>query len=110
MFHPTYVFVNQVSSECYRKLEEVERERAKDMESLREQHRLACLTLKRESEEALGRLAEAKNQEINMVASAHDTSRSLTAVVEQIQVGGTGSSLVWVPPKNIIQINQKIKM
>ncbi|XP_005109995.2 fas-binding factor 1 [Aplysia californica] len=76
---------SEVSSGHYRKLEEVERDRAQDLEKLREQHRLAVQTLKREHEEALDRLASAKNQEITMVANANDTSRSLTAVVEQIQ-------------------------
>ena len=66
---------SELSSSHYRRLEEVERERGVDAEKLREKHRLAILTLKREHEEALERLATAKNQEINMVASAHDTSK-----------------------------------
>ncbi|CAL1530619.1 unnamed protein product [Lymnaea stagnalis] len=76
---------SEASNVHYRKMEDFEREKAQDIEKLKEQHRLLMSTLKREQDEALERLARAKNQEINMVASANDTSKSLTAVVEQIQ-------------------------
>ncbi|KAK3709195.1 hypothetical protein RRG08_030872 [Elysia crispata] len=76
---------SDLSSSMYSKLEDLERDRAKDIEKVKDQHRLAIQTLKREHEEALERLMRAKNQEIEMVASAHDTSKSLTAVVEQVQ-------------------------
>ncbi|CAG5132036.1 unnamed protein product [Candidula unifasciata] len=69
----------------YHRLEDLERQKAEDLEKLREQHRLTMVALKRDHEEALERLASAKNQEINMMANANDTSKSLTAVVQQIQ-------------------------
>ncbi|XP_041362212.1 fas-binding factor 1 homolog [Gigantopelta aegis] len=69
----------------YRKLEEIELSKAQEMEKLKEQHRLAILELKREHEEAIDRLKRAKNHEIDAVANANDTSRSLTAVVSQIE-------------------------
>ncbi|GFN87251.1 fas-binding factor 1 homolog [Plakobranchus ocellatus] len=76
---------SSLSSSLYSKLEDFEMEKAKDIEKVKDQHRLAVQTLKREHEEALERLARAKNQEIEMVANANDTSKSLTAVVEQVQ-------------------------
>ncbi|GFR58727.1 FAS-binding factor 1 homolog [Elysia marginata] len=76
---------SNLSTSLYSKMEDLERDRAKDIEKVKDQHRLAIQTLKREHEEALERLTRAKNQEIEMVASAHDTSKSLTAVVEQVQ-------------------------
>ncbi|RUS83715.1 hypothetical protein EGW08_008511 [Elysia chlorotica] len=76
---------SELSTAMYGRLEDLERDRARDIEKVKDQHRLALQTLKREHEEALERLMRAKNQEIEMVASAHDTSKSLTAVVEQIQ-------------------------
>ncbi|XP_050390456.1 fas-binding factor 1 homolog [Patella vulgata] len=75
----------ELANQNYSKLEELERQRAKDVETIKEQHRISFSILKREHEEAIERLKEAKNLEINAVANANDTSRSLTAVVEQIQ-------------------------
>ncbi|BFZ02757.1 hypothetical protein BsWGS_05795 [Bradybaena similaris] len=69
----------------YHRMEDLERQKADDLEKMREQQRLTIAALKRDHEEALERLANAKNQEINMVANANDTSKSLTAVVQQIQ-------------------------
>ncbi|XP_071106308.1 fas-binding factor 1 homolog [Haliotis cracherodii] len=74
-----------IASQNYKNLEEVERAKSHDMEKLKEQHRLAVAEIKREQEEMIERLKKAKNLEIEAVASAHDTSKSLTAVVEQIQ-------------------------
>uniref|UniRef100_A0A2C9LKY0 Fas-binding factor 1 C-terminal domain-containing protein n=1 Tax=Biomphalaria glabrata TaxID=6526 RepID=A0A2C9LKY0_BIOGL len=72
------------STAHYRKLEDMEREKAQELEKLKEQNRLTLASLKRDHEEALDRLVSAKNQEINKIANANDTSRSLTVVVEQI--------------------------
>ncbi|XP_067671245.1 fas-binding factor 1 homolog [Haliotis asinina] len=74
-----------IANQNYKNLEEAERARAQDIEKLKEQHRSAIAEIKREQEEIIERLKKSKNLEIEAVASAHDTSKSLTAVVEQIQ-------------------------
>ncbi|KAL8592685.1 hypothetical protein ACOMHN_037625 [Nucella lapillus] len=74
-----------LAAENFRRLEDQERIFAQESEKLKEKHRQAVQGLKREHEENQQQLVEAKNKEILKVASSHDTSRTLSAVVEQIE-------------------------
>ncbi|CAH1794251.1 unnamed protein product [Owenia fusiformis] len=69
----------------FKKYENWEKEKVQEIERLRELHREAIEALRKEHEEHVSSLKRVKEQELEAVTSAHSHSRSLHAVMEQMQ-------------------------
>ncbi|KAL3875799.1 hypothetical protein ACJMK2_033715 [Sinanodonta woodiana] len=72
-------------SKHYQKLEQAEREKAEEIERLKEIHKQALDQMRHDQEESLGRLKRSKDQQIEAAAESHNTSKSLMAAVDLIQ-------------------------
>ncbi|XP_060127819.1 fas-binding factor 1 isoform X2 [Zootoca vivipara] len=67
------------------RLTELEQEKAKDIDRLRELQRMSILEMRKDHEEQLQRLKQLKAQEIDAVTSATSYTRSLNGVISQME-------------------------
>ncbi|KAM8825094.1 fas-binding factor 1 homolog isoform 2-T2 [Synchiropus picturatus] len=67
------------------KLSQAQQERDREVERLRELQRKSILEMKKDHEDQLRRLKKLKEEEIDAVTSATSQTRSLTAVIEQME-------------------------
>ncbi|XP_033736797.1 fas-binding factor 1-like [Pecten maximus] len=74
-----------ISSQLYRKIDELERNHAEEMEKIRQNHRNVLAELKEDHNNSLQRLKQAKDQQIEAAATSHDTTKSLVAAVTLIE-------------------------
>ncbi|KAJ8319221.1 hypothetical protein KUTeg_004312 [Tegillarca granosa] len=72
-------------SQYYRKLDEFEREKSQEFDKIKEIHRNAMEQLRKDNEETLLRLKRAKDQQIEVAAESHNTTRALVEAAEMIQ-------------------------
>ncbi|WAQ95521.1 FBF1-like protein, partial [Mya arenaria] len=75
----------ELTASMYKRLEDAEKDKAVEIERLKEVQRQALENIKRDHDETLVRLRRSKDQQIDAAAASHDTSRSLIAAVELIQ-------------------------
>ncbi|XP_060760417.1 fas-binding factor 1 homolog isoform X2 [Neoarius graeffei] len=68
-----------------RRLAQCQQERDREVERLRELQRKSILEMKKDHEEQVQRLRRLKDEEIDAVTSATSQTRSLTAVIEQME-------------------------
>ncbi|XP_078242138.1 fas-binding factor 1 isoform X5 [Pogona vitticeps] len=81
--------VEQAKSEMLaqhqRQLTELEQERVKEIDRLRELQRMSILEMRKDHEEQLQRLKQLKAQEIDAVTSATSYTRSLNGIIDQME-------------------------
>ncbi|XP_069124222.1 fas-binding factor 1 homolog isoform X2 [Argopecten irradians] len=76
---------SSMSSQLYRKIDELERNHAEEMEKIKQSHRNVLAELKEDHNNSLQRLKQAKDQQIEAAATSHDTTKSLVAAVALIE-------------------------
>ncbi|XP_077780347.1 fas-binding factor 1 isoform X1 [Podarcis muralis] len=76
---------SELLAQHQRRLTELEQEKAKDIDRLRELQRMSILEMRKDHEEQLQRLKQLKAQEIDAVTSATSYTRSLNGVISQME-------------------------
>ncbi|KAL5017874.1 hypothetical protein ScPMuIL_003596 [Solemya velum] len=76
---------SKLLSQHYEKIEKMESERSTEMDKIKALQRKALDDLRKDYDDSIQRLKLAKDQQIDVVASSHDTTRSLHAAVQLIQ-------------------------
>ncbi|XP_054832973.1 fas-binding factor 1 isoform X2 [Eublepharis macularius] len=76
---------SELLAQHQRRLTEVEQEKVKEIDRLRELQRLSILQMQKDHEEQLQRLKRLKDQEIDAVTSATSYTRSLNSIIDQME-------------------------
>ncbi|XP_060076077.1 fas-binding factor 1 homolog [Ylistrum balloti] len=76
---------SNINTQLYRRIEELERDRAEELEKVKQTHRKVLAELKEDHNNSLQRLKQAKDQQIEAAATSHDTTKSLVAAVTLIE-------------------------
>nr|XP_056710186.1 fas-binding factor 1 [Euleptes europaea] len=76
---------SELLAQHQRKLTEMEQEKVKEIDRLRELQRTSILHMHKDHEEQLQRLKRLKDQEIDAVTSATSYTRSLNGIIEQME-------------------------
>ncbi|XP_072298415.1 fas-binding factor 1 homolog [Eucyclogobius newberryi] len=76
---------SELRAQHQRKLAQAHQERDREVERLRELQRKSILEMKKDHEDQIHRLKKLKDEEIDAVTSATSETRSLSAVIEQME-------------------------
>uniref|UniRef100_A0A670Y352 Fas binding factor 1 n=1 Tax=Pseudonaja textilis TaxID=8673 RepID=A0A670Y352_PSETE len=76
---------SEMLAQHQRRLTELEQEKAKEIDRLRELQRMSILEMRKDHDEQLQRLKQLKSQEIDAVTSATSYTRSLNGVIDQME-------------------------
>ncbi|KAJ0000821.1 hypothetical protein NQD34_005841 [Periophthalmus magnuspinnatus] len=76
---------SELQAQYQRKLAQAQQERDREVERLRELQRKSILEMKKDHEDQIHRLKKLKDEEIDAVTSATSQTRSLSAVIEQME-------------------------
>ncbi|KAG1924945.1 fas-binding factor 1 homolog isoform X2 [Pimephales promelas] len=76
----------EIQNQLQRRLTQSQQDRDREVERLRDLQRKSILEMKRDHEEQIQHLKKLKDEEIDAVTSATSQTRSLTAVIEQMEL------------------------
>ncbi|OWF53323.1 fas-binding factor 1-like [Mizuhopecten yessoensis] len=74
-----------INAQLYRRIEELERNHAEELDKIKQTHRNILAELKEDHNKSLQLLKQAKDQQIEAAATSHDTTKSLVAAVALIE-------------------------
>uniref|UniRef100_A0A3P9KQI2 Fas-binding factor 1 C-terminal domain-containing protein n=1 Tax=Oryzias latipes TaxID=8090 RepID=A0A3P9KQI2_ORYLA len=76
---------SELQAQYHRKVAQVQQDRDREVERLRDLQRQSILEMKKDHEDQIQRLKRLKEEEIDAVTSATSQTRSLTGVIEQME-------------------------